>query len=215
MLTATRSTIRLMRTSCRNLSPSSSMISFPASPFASSGLASLALHSLARRNPHGYGHGWPPPLRGDSGRDLWGLPGLNPKDRERVASGIQQAKWTIALVQHCLTHDVAVTIENPRDSRLRLLPPMQRLAKLGQCSEVHYCQCGTPWRKATKLLSFNCDLSAVSKLCRPVKGLCSCSGKPHVTLSGRDPQGVLYTARASPYPKPLCKAIARQLLAQI
>ena len=67
-------------------------------------------------NPHGYGHGWPPPLRGDSGRDLWGVPGLNPKDRERVASGNQQAKWTIALVQHCLTHNVAVTIENPRDS---------------------------------------------------------------------------------------------------
>jgi len=174
-----------------------------------------ASFSRARRNPHGYGHGWPPPLRGDSGRDLWGLPGLNAKDRERVTSGNLQARWTVALVRHCLKHNVAVVIENPRGSRLWLLPPIQRLAKSGQFSDVHYCQYGTPRRKATKLLSFNCDLFAIGKLCRPVKGLCSCSGKPHVTLSGRDPQGVLYTARASPYPKLLCKAIARQLVTQL
>ena len=35
---------------------------------------------LARRSAKGYGHGFPPPLRGNQGRELWGLPNLNAKD---------------------------------------------------------------------------------------------------------------------------------------
>jgi hypothetical protein len=166
----------------------------------------------ARRNTRGYGHGFPPPLRG-KGSLIWGLPGLSPADTERVSNGNRQARWATKLFLKAAKLGIPIVIENPASSRLWELPALQALLVRFHSVTVHYCAFGMPWKKPTKLLFTNCDLHPLgTRLCRGRLGMCSFSGERHTVLSGRSAEHkALWTAVASPYPQALCRAAAKCL----
>lgn len=67
--------------------------------------------SRARRNTSGK-RGWPGPLR-DNGPFLWGLPGLSPKDQERVSNGNRQLRWAAQLFKWAAHRNIACVIGIP------------------------------------------------------------------------------------------------------
>ena len=44
------------------------------------------------------------------------------------------------------------------------------------------------------------------------RGLCLRTGKPHVALGGKAPDGTFVTSRANPYPRQLCTVLARAFM---
>ena len=72
-----------------------------------------------------------------------------------------------------------------------------------------FCQWGTPWRKATGLMSVHLDYQAASRVCCGKPGICSRTGKAHQVLKGQRADGVFWTLIAEPYPKIWCTCLAR------
>jgi hypothetical protein len=68
---------------------------------------------------------------------------------------------------------------------------------------------GEPWKKPTKILYHNFDLSSVSRLCHGTAAHCSFSNRPHIALKGTDKHGVFLTLKAQPYPWALAHEISR------
>jgi hypothetical protein len=165
-----------------------------------------ASFSRARNGKADYS-GWPPPLRGEQPPEIYGLPNLSAADQERVHAGNRLADYVAAVLRLCILHDVAVILENPLTSRLWLYPSIQKLIqKAVSCDHFHACQFGAAWKKATRLVSWNID---VSSLCVKCKGKNCCrTGLPHLILSGTAPDGEFYTAKASAYPLPFCRHLA-------
>ena len=171
--------------------------------------------TIARRGPPPLARGPPPPLRS---RELpWGLPGLSEKDVERIRVGNLLARFTIRYALLCLEHLVPFMIENPMTSRLWVLPRMLKLLQKpgAHVVDVDFCQFGTRWRKSTKLVFGNVPAEALEGLakCRfHGRGCCSCTGKPHLVLSGTAPNGKFWTLIAQAYPKQLCDMVVHALL---
>eukprot|EP00972_Heterocapsa_arctica_P096016 14164508-Heterocapsa_arctica.AAC.1 len=69
---------------------------------------------------------------------------------------------------------------------------------------------GKPWRKSTRLIRFNLDLSPLeSYRCIGAKRvLCKRTGKPHQVLSG-SLHGTFWTLIAQPCPRKFCNVVAR------
>eukprot|EP00972_Heterocapsa_arctica_P069603 10284612-Heterocapsa_arctica.AAC.1 len=84
--------------------------------------------SRARRGGPGQA-GMPPPLRGDSPEEIWGLPFLSYADQQRVKLGNKTAIWCAELFLFAANCGVPVIIENPPNSRLWLCPPFAKLCK--------------------------------------------------------------------------------------
>ena len=162
-----------------------------------------ATWSRARRND---GRG-PPPLRSDE--CLWGLPGLNAKDCERLQLGNALARFSVRVFRVCLQYEVAVALENPHTSRLWLIPSILQWFQKGNVGYVltDYCQDDKPWRRRTRLMFAHVDLHHVGRLCSGKHGICSRSGNAHVQLIGQS-GGQFLTLQAQPYPKKLCSRIA-------
>ena len=53
-------------------------------------------------------------------------------------------------------------------------------------------------------MSWFIDLSSLRKICPSKKGICGYTGKHHITLAGKTPDGLFRTAVAEPYPTRLC-----------
>ena len=172
-----------------------------------SGIA-CASWSRARRG-RGYGCGFPPPLRGDTPDTIWGLPGLNSKDRWRVKLGNQSARWMVRVIRHAIKTKTPLIMENPATSRLWLCPPIRRLLASASVVTLDACQYGAPWRKSTRLAAWNVDVSSLERRCVASHGICSRSKKPHQPLVGVAPDGQFWTAKASPYAFELCEAVSR------
>ena len=151
--------------------------------------------------------GGPRPLRDDASY-LFGYPDLSAADQKRVSEGnsfLDVSKWIIDLA---MRYSLRWVMEN-----LSLLvfgwPLMFGLTDLGaKLFELHFCAYGTPWKKATGLLSNFYQLSHILKTCLPVCRRCQFTGKRHIVLSGRDNSGVWLTRRAQPYPFDLCSQIS-------
>ena len=82
---------------------------------------------------------------------------------------------------------------------------------------THFCQWGTPWRKATTFMFYNMDPSstiAISRRCAPRGNICSRTQEPHKVLRGCNEQNVLWTHIAQPYPCSLARCLARILYTQ-
>ena len=156
--------------------------------------------SRARRNTSGK-PGFPAPLR--SREHLWGLAGLSDRDRERVSVGNRQARWAARLFARSAAAGVPMVVENPLSSLLWLTAPFKRLLRLHSSFVVHYCRYGTSWRKPTLLLACHLDLSELSVLCHG-RGVCCFTNSRHQQLTGRSPDGRMWSAIASAYPMPLC-----------
>ena len=151
-----------------------------------------------------------PPLRGDSPPDIYGLPDLSPKDIDRVRLGNKLANWVVSLIKLCLQHSIPIIIENPLTSRLWIYPPLMRLLpRSSSCGHFDHCQYGASWMKHTKLVAWNADISPLLLHCHSKQNLCSRTAAPHVPLSGVGPDKIFWTAKASAYPWPFCRALAK------
>jgi hypothetical protein len=163
--------------------------------------------SRARRgNPNG--KGWPPPLRNDDADGIWGFSNMSSKDTERIRLGNKSALWCCKTIRHAIRFNVPIVIENPATSRLWLFPPLRRLILKSQ-SDIFcdHCQFGAPWRKHTRLISWNCDISSMNKVCKTSNHCCSRTHRPHQVLTGTDKSGGYLTALASAYPKAFCDSM--------
>jgi len=152
--------------------------------------------SVARKNDGG-----PPPLR--DAVHLWGLPGLSPKDHEKVLLGNKFMELTARLARHCSAPGVAWSIENPASSFLWAIPPMVDLQQsLGvKLFWLDMCRFGSKHKKPTAVLS-TIDLAAMALQCDK-------DVRPHVhePLTGTiivDGRKIFRTRLAQVYPVRLC-----------
>ena len=161
--------------------------------------------SRARDRPGG-----PPPLRSDQ-RPL-GLPQLKESDALKVRLCNVLMYFSCHVLQLALQLHVPFTMENPSRSRLWLCPAVLRIMRrrFVQTVDVTYCVFGTAWKKPTKILGVHLDLSILEMhYCRGSKrGLCLFTGRPHLALMGQT-NGVWRTKLAEPYPKALCRLLAK------
>eukprot|EP00972_Heterocapsa_arctica_P097940 14450485-Heterocapsa_arctica.AAC.1 len=74
---------------------------------------------------------------------------------------------------------------------------------------TEFCMYGKPWRKSTRLIGFNLDLSPLEhyRCIGAARGLCKRTGKPHQVLSGSH-QGTFWTLIAQPCPRKFCSVVA-------
>ena len=153
----------------------------------------------------------PGALRGESGRELYGLPGLSETDALKVKVANELLQYMYALCRYCFRRRVPFNIENPRTSRLWKTHELRALTALPHSVEVlfDFCQYGEPWRKSTRVLaSRHADLRAMARQCHFGRGyMCSATGKRHQLLSGYAGK-VFRTAVAQAYPKRLCRELA-------
>ena len=163
--------------------------------------------SRARKND---GRG-PPPLR-DDGEYLFGLPNLTQKDQERVDYANKLLEQTLILLEAAIKQGCIVTFENPRNSRVWKVPALEELVQRysGELAFVDFCQYFEPWKKSTTFKVWNLEgLGDVFKRCAQKGKLCSCSGREHVQLIGKDPITKKFRTKiAEPYPQQMCNDIA-------
>ena len=151
--------------------------------------------------------GGPPRLRSDV--QPLGLPGLSPKDDEKVRVGNILMTFSASILRLCSRLIIPCALENPATSRIWLCPALAAACRLSPIRfiKTDFCMYGMPWRKRTKIAAVHVDLEPCSRLCKG-RGICSNSHKPHVELSGKF-QGVFRTSIAEPYPRALSNALAR------
>ena len=120
----------------------------------------------------------------------------------------------VQIAMLCFHKGIPFVIENPSTSQLWITPAMQKLFKVSGAVQhlTDFCQERLPWRKRTWLVASGLpNFQEVCQLCSGRRGICSCSGKHHVQLCGRDDKGVFWTRKAQPYPMPLCNRIAQHV----
>lgn len=162
--------------------------------------------SRARDRPGG-----PPQLRSD--QQPLGLPNLRPADHAKVMIGNVLMRFTVRVLLLALTLQLAFTLENPARSRLWICPPMLALLRRRQVwqQQVEYCMFDTPWKKPTRFIAtfMNLDRLLPFRCLGSKRGLCLRTHQPHVPLAGQTADGRWLTSIAEPYPRQLCKLLAR------
>ena len=161
--------------------------------------------SVARKNDGG-----PPPLR--DAAHLWGLPGLSPKDHDKVLLGNKFMELTAKLARHCSMRGVGWSIENPATSFLWSMPLMVELQQLlgVKLFWLDMCRFGSKHKKPTAALS-TIDLAAMALQCDK-------DDRPHVhePLTGTimvDGRKIFRTRLAQVYPAQLCEQWAAIIVA--
>ena len=150
------------------------------------------------------------PLR--SRRHPMGLPGLSPSERARLDVGNATFKFSCKVIRLAVQWKVATYLENPAGSLMWHAPELARLLRdpSAQKVQLHMCQYGTPWRKATSVAAWHSlPLTHLGLRCSGQSGICSKSQKPHVILSGHAPQGPHYTRLAAEYPRAFAQKFSR------
>ena len=99
--------------------------------------------SSARRNDGG-----PPPLRGITSEDIWGLPHLTGRERDRVRSANKLLLRMREQMRVCEKHNVPFYLENPQRSKLWCHPLITKWVRHKRVRKVefNYCQFGTTWK---------------------------------------------------------------------
>ena len=75
-----------------------------------------------------------------------------------------------------------------------------------------FCQWGANWQKRTAFLGVHVVFDPIKKTCKMNGSLCIARNRRHICLTGMAPGGRLWTAIAEPYPRPLCRVLARVLV---
>ena len=167
--------------------------------------------SRARRGPPG--SGWCAIRSNDH---LLGLPNLTPADQIRIRLGNATARSSSRLIRFCIRANCPIYLENPAASMLWICPYIKPLLDKPGCHHVNtdYCQFGKPWRKRTKIASWNThELDFIERHCTGKQGLCSRTQEPHIVLTGTDrSSGRLWTQVAEPYPRAFCTLTARHMV---
>ena len=143
--------------------------------------------------------GW---ISGGAVRGIW--PGAHVKafiwsswaDRQALKGSTIRELHLGVLVTNCSSLHCCsgpLLYQNPRSSRLFSAPALVRLRRLEFISD--YCQHGAPWRKSTKVIGWWNLVEFFRGTLQKVlwHKACSRSGRPHVHLAGRSPQGVSWT----------------------
>ena len=88
---------------------------------------------------------------------MLGLPNLSLRDRERVKVANDLFDKTLDLLRCALEVGMPIVLENPKTSRLWLMPPLTDIIKEygGVKCDVDYCTYGCPWRKTTTFVLFH------------------------------------------------------------
>ena len=155
--------------------------------------------SKARHGPVGSSWG---PLRTND--HLWGIPGLNSHDKQKIQMGNATMRFTCLVISLCIKFSIPCFLENPHSSLMWLVPRLVRVCGF-DCSTkfvTDFCQHGARWRKRTRIQAwFGHDCPDLNKRCCGHKGICSATSKPHIVLTGQDPvTKQLWTHLAQPYP---------------
>ena len=77
---------------------------------------------------------------------------LSARDHQKVIEANLLLKHTIVLIELCIKADIPILLENPKSSRLWLVPEIKRIIQYPNCRlvNVDYCQFeNNPWRKPT------------------------------------------------------------------
>ena len=133
-----------------------------------------------------------------------GLPHLREADRERVKVGNRTAAVSASIINLCVKLGIPCAVENPRTSILWSSRYFSWALRSTRAQEfnVDMCAFGTRWRKATRVVAWNCIRRPQLADCRcsGKHGVCSFTQKPHIRLTGASDSGVLWTRRAQVYP---------------
>ncbi len=145
-----------------------------------------------------------PPVR--SSAFPYGKPQVSARMREKLELGNKMALTTFMLLELMLACSMQVWLENPATSWLFRLPEWIALQKKWPALlfwTVDYCRHKMKWRKRTKF-ALTADLGGQKELCL--------GGHTHQLLRGRSAEHrTSWTRVAQPYPKGVCRALARSL----
>ncbi|CAE8586489.1 unnamed protein product [Polarella glacialis] len=156
--------------------------------------------------------GRPPPIRNN--QYINGIPGIDAKNQLKVDVGNCLMIFSFGVLRFCARMHLPCTIENPTTSMLWLTSQAISAQSLSTYTEAvtEFCMFGKPWRKSTKVVGVNIclrkfdDYRCTNKPC----GVCKRTMRPHVVLSGSDPNkpGQFLTLTAQPYPRGFCSILA-------
>ncbi len=137
-------------------------------------------------------------------------------ERSHVINGNRVLYRMLDIIRLCIAEKVPWYIENPRRSRLWMVPQIAVLAQLSEAKfcQFDYCQFGTDYQKETIILAWNnplfyenhmtCTSKWIGKFPKRCKSPCSKTGEHHVVLKGVDDDKQKYkTATACEYPREL------------
>eukprot|EP00959_Pyramimonas_sp_CCMP1952_P177377 3707646-Pyramimonas_sp.AAC.1 len=144
-----------------------------------------------------------------------GLDSLTDSQRARLTLGNVTLFVTCRLIDVCRRVRVPAFLENPDRSLMWLAPRLISLSRGSDFSSArfHQCQFGAPWKKCTRVVSWNGGcLSRLQRWCHANGRICSRTGLQHQELAGRAPGGKHWTATAAAYPPALSKAIATSMM---
>ena len=163
--------------------------------------------SRARKND-GVGPG---PLR--TPEQLWGLSTLSRHDYAKLQDGNLLFHALIRFLQLCVSLCIPFVVENPLSSMLWMMPPLFPFFnnKLTTVVDLDYCAYGEQWKKPTRLLCYNINLSPMANRCSGPFSKCCFTNQPHVALTGRNHENVFMTLVAQPYPWSFCASFAELL----
>jgi len=159
----------------------------------------------------------PVPLR-DYGENVWGLPGLAPRDQAKLEQGNKIARALLFIRDDLKNMGAPAGLENGDQSMLFKVPEMG--AEDAEMLKVCYCMMGRPFRKRTRLLVWNAPSPrilaeeahhcATKFSCSSPKGVCRRTGERHLLLRGWV-RGKALTKQGEKYPKKFVNMIARIL----
>ena len=154
-------------------------------------------------------------------------PALRSRQRPRGLQGLQgrallALRAANLLYDHCFAileaaerRRVPWVVENPLTSILWHFREFRKWMLLPHVDTVRFDMCGygSPWRKATLIMTSRCiGASRLACRCRSDRlNTCFFTGRRHIALVGRDPHGVPWTRRAQVYPPGLCRGVASLL----
>ena len=133
----------------------------------------------------------PEPLR-DYGENVWGLPGLAPRDQAKLEEGNKIARALLSIRDDLKNAGAPAGLENGDTSMLFKVPEMG--AEDAEMLKVCYCMMGRPFRKRTRFLVWNAPSPRILEeevhrcatkfSCSSPKGVCRRTGTPHRMIHG-------------------------------
>ena len=149
-----------------------------------------------------------------SKESIYGLPGLLPHREVVRHLGNCTMKSAYRIGTCAVREGLPVILEQPCGSLMLETPEHHRLSRHGNFVHLHVdqCQWGARWRKRTALCFWNCvSISNLDRRCSGKHGRCCVTGKFHIQLMGKAPNGRNWTSLAQHYPRRLCSALAHIL----
>ena len=139
---------------------------------------------------------------------IFGIPNLSPADSLRVALGNNTLYFACSIIRLCKKFGAPICLENPATSLVWQVPALDVLNKSSTISVSDFCQYDKPWRKRTKVATWNIlpDLCPSLK-CTGRSGICSRTNVAHIQLTGHHPTAHMpWTKFAEPYPNSWAKS---------